>query len=328
MFATAALASLLPDIDTPTSSAGRLLRPLASFMDVYLGHRTITHSIIGTVIVAALLWPLTYLPIEIPLYSAAIVGYLSHLTLDMSNKEGISFTWPLRHRWVFPKPEKYRFAVSSPAEKPLRFVMIGLALLLFFFHTIGPRSILHRILATPGAASTEYYQQLLREHRVEARISGVWTKSQAVLENQSFEIIASDSTAVYVRRFNSPEKIYSVSEGPYSSISHAQIKAKKIGRARQNLLTISFSNEKWNDTLARRFPRALVSGRIQTSAYPPTFDIDEYPTIRQFSGYWELVHVPIELLNKVLSRKVSLKDRMTPRRHTITGRIHVRYWED
>ena len=316
MFATAALASLLPDIDTPTSSTGSLIRPLASFMDVYLGHRTITHSILGTVIFAALLWPLTYLRIEIPIYSAAIVGYLSHLVLDMSNKEGIEFAWPLRHRWVFPKSEKYRLSVGSPTEKPLRFLMIGLALLLFLFHTIGPRSVLHRILATPGAASTEYYQQLLREHRVEARISGVWTKSQAVLNDESFEIIASDSDAIYVRRFDEPEKIYCVSDGPYSSISHAKIKAKKIGRARQKLLTISFSNEKWNDSLARRFPQALVSGRIQTSAYPPTFDIDEYPTIRQISGYWELVHTPIELLNKVLSE------------HILTGRIHVRYWEE
>ncbi len=227
MFAIAALASLLPDIDIPTSSAGRIIRPLASFMDVYLGHRTITHSIIGTVIFAVLLWPLTYLRIEIPLYSAAILGYLSHLVLDMSNKDGIEFAWPLRHRWVFPKSEMYRLSVGSPTEKPLRFLMIGLALLLFFFNTIGPRSVLHRILATPNAASTEYYQQLLKDHRVEAKISGVFTKSQAVLQGQSFEIIASDSAAIYVRRKEEPEKIYCVSEGPYSSISHAKIKAQK-----------------------------------------------------------------------------------------------------
>jgi len=325
MFATAALASLLPDIDTPSSEAGRLIRPIASFLEVMVGHRTITHSITGTIIFALLFCPLTYLPIEIPLYSAAIEGYLSHLVMDMSNKEGIEFFFPLHHRWVFPGSEKYRLSVGSPGEKPLQFVMIGLALLLFFFHTIGPRSVLHRILATPSAASTEYYQQLLRNHRVEAKISGIWTKSQAVLKEQSFDIIASDAIAIYVRRREAPEKIYCVSDGPMSSISHAKIKAKKIGRAKQKVLAISFSNETWNETLFLRYPCALVSGRITTSAYPKddgladifsTFDIDEYPTIRQLGGYWELVHTPIELLNEVLLTQ------------TITGTLHLRYWED
>ena len=316
MFATAAFASLLPDIDTPASSAGSLIRPFASFMDVYFGHRTITHSIIGTLILAAMLWPLTYLRIEIPLYSAAIVGYLSHLVLDMSNKEGIEFTWPLGHRWVFPKSEKYRIAVGSPAEKPLRFLMIGVALLLFLFHTKGPMSVLHRILATPSAASTEYYQQLLKEHRVEARISGVWTKSQGVLSDESFEIIAADSVSIYVRRNASPDKIYCVSESGFSSISHAKVKARKRGRARQKIFHLSFVNEKWDETLFRRFPKAIVSGKIQTSAYPPTFDIDEYPTIITRGGYWELVHAPIQLLNRVLASQ------------TITGGINIRYWEE
>lgn len=47
MFATAALASLMPDVDTPRSSAGRLIRPVADFLEVMLGHRTVTHSIVG-----------------------------------------------------------------------------------------------------------------------------------------------------------------------------------------------------------------------------------------------------------------------------------------
>ena len=318
MFAAAALASLLPDIDTEASSAGSLIRPIASFMDVYFGHRTITHSIIGTLILALLLWPVTIITIPLSvrgLFSAAIVGYISHLVLDMSNKEGIEFTWPLGHRWVFPKPEKYRIAVGSSAEKPLRFLMVGVALLLFLFHTKGPTSVLHRILATPSAASTEYYQQLLREHRVEARISGIWTKSQAVLSDESFEIIAADSAAIYVRRNDSPDKIYCVSEGGFSSISHAKVKARKIGRARAKIFHLSFSNEKWDETLSRRFPKAILSGKIQTSAYPPTFDIDEYPTIITFSGQWELVHTPIQLLNRVLASQ------------TITGKINLRYWE-
>jgi membrane-bound metal-dependent hydrolase YbcI (DUF457 family) len=325
MFATAALTSLLPDIDTPRSEAGRLIRPVASFLEVMFGHRTVTHSIIGTVLLALILRPLIHLPLNIPLYHAAILGFLSHLVLDMSNKEGIEFTWPLRYRWVFPKSEKYRLAVGSPSERTLKIVCIGLAVALFLLHLIGPRSILHRILATPSAGSTEYYQQLLRDHRVEAEISGIWTKSQTVVENRSFEIIAADSFAVYVRRKEEATKVYCVSETAISSISHARIKVKKRGRATQQVFSVSFSNDRWDKTLVLRFPQALVSGRIQTTddlsaapaqAKPPTFDIDEYPTIRPEGENWELVHTPIELLNQALTS------------HRISGRIHVRYWED
>lgn len=244
----------------------------------------------------------------------------------MSNKEGVEFTWPLRYRWVFPRDEKYRLSVGSPSERTLKLVMIGLAAVLFLFHLIGPRSILHRILATPSAASTEYYQQLMRDHRVEAKISGVWTKSQKVLEKQSFEIIAADSFAVYVRKKDVPKKVYCVSDSPISSISHAKIKVEKKERAKQKVLILSFSKQKWNKTLALRFPKSIVSGKITTTADFPTFDIDEFLTVRQVSirkllnprvsGYWELLYTLIELLDKLLKE------------HTLTGKIHVRYWED
>ncbi len=43
----AAAGSLLPDIDLPTSAIGRPFFPIASWINRKIGHRTVTHSVLG-----------------------------------------------------------------------------------------------------------------------------------------------------------------------------------------------------------------------------------------------------------------------------------------
>ena len=52
--AVTAVGSLLPDIDTPTSSIGRPFFPLARWINQNMGHRTVTHSLLGVASFAAL----------------------------------------------------------------------------------------------------------------------------------------------------------------------------------------------------------------------------------------------------------------------------------
>ena len=52
--AITAAGSLLPDIDTPTSSIGRPFFPLSRWINQKIGHRTVTHSFVGMAILAVL----------------------------------------------------------------------------------------------------------------------------------------------------------------------------------------------------------------------------------------------------------------------------------
>ena len=52
-WAIVALFSLMPDIDLPTSKVGRPLFFISVPMEKRFGHRTITHSVIGVSILAA-----------------------------------------------------------------------------------------------------------------------------------------------------------------------------------------------------------------------------------------------------------------------------------
>ena len=51
--AALAAGSLLPDLDTQHSGFGRMVKPLSGRLERRFGHRTITHSLLGLVIVGS-----------------------------------------------------------------------------------------------------------------------------------------------------------------------------------------------------------------------------------------------------------------------------------
>ncbi|MDA2934071.1 metal-dependent hydrolase, partial [Acidobacteria bacterium AH-259-D05] len=88
--AVTAAGSLLPDIDTPTSSIGRPFFPLARWINQKIGHRTLTHSFLGMAIFALLVlgtaWILSqWTGQAAPLMHYGwllILGYGSHILVD------------------------------------------------------------------------------------------------------------------------------------------------------------------------------------------------------------------------------------------------------
>lgn len=75
----AAVAALIPDLDSRQSYVGRLVRPLAAWLEDSFGHRTLTHSLIaqaGIAIQAYWLLPFGF-------FLALTAGWLSHSFADM-----------------------------------------------------------------------------------------------------------------------------------------------------------------------------------------------------------------------------------------------------
>jgi inner membrane protein len=112
VYPAAVAAAWLPDVDNPRSTLGNGLgrsknpvlnfvsRPLswalrtASFVLVRtVGHRTLTHSLVGVLIFALPVWLLLG---SFPNLSLAlVVGYASHVFADALNTRGVPLLWPL-----------------------------------------------------------------------------------------------------------------------------------------------------------------------------------------------------------------------------------------
>lgn len=317
--AVCAFASILPDIDHPQSIAGRMCKPLSQWLYRTVGHRTLTHSIFGWAIVAIVCLPLKWMPIDLNLYSAMIIGYISHAIIDLANLEGVALTYPLlsHHRWVFPGDEIYRVKADSHAERTIRVIGVCLMLGLVWLNLAGAKSVFHSFLGTPSAIGRDYADQLKLGNRLIVRIHGIWTRGQGAIDDE-FDVIASTDMGIFVRRPAFPLKIYQISSGPFSAISHARLDIVRRLAAEQRVVKIRFDWEGWKTDLADQYPFALVSGSLRTRAHPPDFAIDEFHTIQQFGDKWELTHAPIELVDQRLKESGS----------KITGEIQIRYWEE
>ncbi|OTA20732.1 hydrolase [Xenorhabdus beddingii] len=116
------LASLLPDIDHPSSTLGRLFRFISIPISRLCGHRGFTHSLLA-LMVGIILFQ-TEIPADWPIPTdfvhAMVVGYISHLIADMLTPAGIPLLWPLKTRFCIPIIR----GKDKPRKKAERFISV------------------------------------------------------------------------------------------------------------------------------------------------------------------------------------------------------------
>jgi inner membrane protein len=112
-YPVAVVAAWLPDVDNPRSRLGNGLSPTKSpilntlirptswalrtlSFTLYrtVGHRTLTHSLVGVALFVVLVSPVASL--SVGFFAALVAGYVSHLIADALNKRGVPLLWPVR----------------------------------------------------------------------------------------------------------------------------------------------------------------------------------------------------------------------------------------
>jgi inner membrane protein len=164
----AILFSFMPDIDLPTSRVGRPLFFLSVPLEKRFGHRTITHSLIGVSILAALASPLYF---TFPVcFWAVLGGYWSHIQIDMANIRGVDLFWPSPIRVVMPGKIRYRLEVGSKAEMIVLCSLLVFCVGLYPMSNLGLRGGLHQLLKDFDIAYDEFVQvQGLNWHTLELK---------------------------------------------------------------------------------------------------------------------------------------------------------------
>ncbi|MBS9433238.1 MULTISPECIES: metal-dependent hydrolase [Photorhabdus] len=123
------LTALLPDIDHPNSTLGRLFRFISIPVAKLCGHRGFTHSLLALILGITLFWlkiPEEWL-IPTDFFHAMIVGYLSHLIADMLTPAGVPLLWPIKIRFCLPVLGKQG---NKKAERFISALLIVIAIFL------------------------------------------------------------------------------------------------------------------------------------------------------------------------------------------------------
>ncbi len=148
------LGSILPDIDHPKSSIGRVFYPISIFIHKYKGHRTITHSILVWVflLLIGIKW---YKPLMM-----VSIGAITHLILDCMNKEGVMLLNPLSEKIFVLAGRKYRIRSGSRGELVIILFFIGAIFLLDHINEKGgPRGVIQNVVASYQMAYQQYEKQ-------------------------------------------------------------------------------------------------------------------------------------------------------------------------
>lgn len=144
-FAANLIGGLTPDIDQPTAKLWHEV-PAGSFVgriiDPFLGgHRTISHSVIGILLFGFLAKLLLGAMASVVLVNMAIVwwafmiGFVSHIVMDLLTHEGEPLLFPIHFRFGFPPIKALRIKTGGLVEKLVVFPgLILINIYLFYTH--------------------------------------------------------------------------------------------------------------------------------------------------------------------------------------------------
>lgn len=169
------VAALLPDVDTQASTVGKVLRVISGPIERRFGHRTLTHSVFGVGIVAAVLSPLLLSGSPFELYVCFLAGYASHPFLDTMTINGVQLFYPFsRHRCVFPlevnQPQRYRMRTGSRLDKALAVIFLLACVPVWFIAHEGHKRII-RVAQQSIESAVRDYNEFSRTHRVVADVA-------------------------------------------------------------------------------------------------------------------------------------------------------------
>jgi inner membrane protein len=282
VLAVAIAASQIPDIDTSTSSIGQILWPVSRWIEKRYPHRSITHSLIVTVVLGvisiALWWRFA---IDVKVAIALPLGHLVACFSDTFTKVGVQLFWPSPKQCVFGLNPKRRLTTGGPGEY---WVLVGACLAIAINVGLNNSGGLGQFTAESlGLRSgiIENYQQNAASKQVWAIAEGTFTADSGSADGKYLIISQAGNEFILMDR-----------SGIYQTGTTAQIDARKITTeigtsAQQQVLPLTFAEEEILPKLvsiAQSHPKALIllTGQI-------TIDSPEEISILPKPGQLEVV---------------------------------------
>jgi membrane-bound metal-dependent hydrolase YbcI (DUF457 family) len=176
----AVLSSTLPELDHEGSEIGSLFPFISRRLSRRFGHRTVTHSFVGLSAFGLMISPLWLFFPE--LWWACLLGYFSHILLDVFAPKGVLWFWPSLVPAGFGTA---RVKTGSAGESVMLVVFIALSFLIYPISNVGAlgalRSAIGQIEMTfeeyrrlAGEGRQVYLSGSLQENRTKEILRGEW----------------------------------------------------------------------------------------------------------------------------------------------------------
>jgi len=179
-----ALGSLLPDLDQPQSSIGRLFFFISNPLNLRFGHRGLIHSFI------------LYLPILIcgyvlkqPIILWLALGAISHILIDCYNTSGVKAFLPFSDKTVVLFKRDWRINVGSVQELVVCVIFLVLISTTGYVHAIGgPRKLINLLAHSPQIMLEEFQRAGLKV----CHASGKFRWADGRIENADWLIVGNE----------------------------------------------------------------------------------------------------------------------------------------
>jgi inner membrane protein len=200
----AVLGSQLPDIDTTTSTIGKIFFPLSSFLEDRFPHRSLTHSLLATGLIAVCSLLVGYYYGDVWAFIALPLGHLLSCFSDCFTLQGVQLFYPYPAWAISVSNPNRRLKTGSASEL---WVLAGAIALLIVGITLATGGgITQQVSQQLGLKDglVEVYNKNAGSHHVYAEIKGVRASDRSPISGKFFilgtegsEFIVTDGKGVY-----------------------------------------------------------------------------------------------------------------------------------
>ncbi|MGB5709709.1 MAG: metal-dependent hydrolase [Waterburya sp.] len=202
----AILGSQLPDIDTTTSTIGKIFYPISSWIEDRFPHRSVTHSLLATVSIAVISLAVNHFFLHGSL-KAAIALPLGHLLAcfsDTFTQQGVQLFYPEPVWAISVSNPRRRLKTGGAGE--LWVLGIAIALLTLGIYLANGGGVTQKVSQNLGLRDgiVRIYNQNASTNNVYANIKGYWTSDRTpadgkylIISNEGKEFIVTDGKGVY-----------------------------------------------------------------------------------------------------------------------------------
>jgi inner membrane protein len=200
----ALVGSQLPDLDTSTSTIGKIFFPISSWIEERYPHRTVTHSLLATLGIAAVGLTIGYLTQTINVWAALPLGHLLACFSDCFTKQGVQLFYPYPAWAVSVANPRRRITTGSATE--LWVLSLAIVLFLVGIHAATGGGITQNVVQALGMkeAAVDVYNQKASTNHVWAQVSGIWAGDRTRVDGKYYvvavegsEFVVSDGKGLY-----------------------------------------------------------------------------------------------------------------------------------